>query len=371
MKRKNVLYIISDIDKSLAFEWTSERLVDYGYDFKVILLNRQDSSFEQFLRKKGMFAGRLAYKRGIHLFATIWKLQRMIRGLSPDIVHTHLRYASLLGITAARIAGTSIRIHTRHNSTYHLVYHPHAVYTDKWVSWLSTHIVSISDVVTQTLVKREGTPSNKVVKIHHGFDLEVFKHVASERIDYLKRKYNIPERVQIVGIISRYIKWKGSVFAIEAFKKHLLSNPNTYLILANAKGPDTEEIKDYLSTNLPSHSYTEIEFEEDIAALYQLFDIFIHVPIDNHSEAFGQTYVEALAAGVPSIFTLSGVAHEFIEHEKNAIVVPYKDSQTICDAIARLIEDRDLSKQLTEKGKKDVEQFALNNQIGRLIALYD
>ncbi len=44
----------------------------------------------------------------------------------------------------------------------------------------------------------------------------------------------------------------------------------------------------------------------------------MHVTIGKHYEAFGQIYVEALAAGIPSVFTLTGIAPEIIEHEHNA-----------------------------------------------------
>ena len=55
----------------------------------------------------------------------------------------------------------------------------------------------------------------------------------------------------------------------------------------------------------------------------------MHVPIDSMSEAFGQTYIEALASRVPSIFTLSGIACEFAKDRVNCLVVPYKDSDSI------------------------------------------
>jgi hypothetical protein len=61
------------------------------------------------------------------------------------------------------------------------------------------------------------------------------------------------------------------------------------------------------------------------------------VPIDDTIEAFGQTYIEALISGVPSVFTLSGVASEFIENGKNALVVDYKNSEQISVAIDQIL----------------------------------
>src|SRR6185295_19908794 len=96
----------------------------------------------------------------------------------------------------------------------------------------------------------------------------------------------------------------------------------------------------------PEKSFIEIRFENNIFALYKLFDVFVHTPIDEYAEAFGQTYVEALASGVPAIFTLSGIACDFVQHEKNAWVVPYKDSGKIVTAMNALLNDESLKANL-------------------------
>jgi glycosyltransferase involved in cell wall biosynthesis len=98
----------------------------------------------------------------------------------------------------------------------------------------------------------------------------------------------------------------------------------------------------------------------------------VHVPIDECAEAFGQTYVEALAAGIPSVFTLSGIAREFIENEKNALVVPYKNANAIQTSIERLLENKQLRNNLVEQGKKDVyASFVIDKMMNSLFSLYE
>ena len=141
------------------------------------------------------------------------------------------------------------------------------------------------------------------------------------------------------------------------------------MILANANGNYKSEIKNLLS-QLPTKSYLEIPFEEDIFSLYHLFDIFIHVPINKEIEAFGQTYVEALAAGVPSIFTLSGVASEFIKNGENALVVDYQNSDEIYEALKRLLRGNNLRSKIIKNGITSVNQFQVKIMIKNLETLY-
>lgn len=366
---KKLTYIVSDIDKALAFEWIAGNLDKKKFDLDFILLNKGDSQLETFLTDHKVPVRRIKLYHGWKMIFTFIPLWLLLVRKRPKIIHTHLRYASLLGITAGYFSGVKSRIHTRHNSSFHNIYHPHAVKTDKLVSRLSTKIVSISDVVTDVLVNWEHTPASKIIKIPHGFDLKLFENIPESKIDALRKKY-IPESASpVIGMISRYITWKGCEYGIKAFAMILEKHPDAHLILANAKGPDTDIIKDKLKA-LPTNAYTEIVFEEDIATLYRLFDVFIHVPVAEHFEAFGQTYIEALASGIPSVFTLSGIANEVIIHKENAWVVPYKDSKAIEEGILGILSKDDLRYKLSQKPAGLLSEFALDKYIQRLEDLY-
>ena len=103
-----------------------------------------------------------------------------------------------------------------------------------------------------------------------------------------------------------------------------------------------------------------------------MFDIFIHVPIDLESEAFGLIYIEALAAGIPSIFTLSGVAPEFIQHELNALVVPHCSSTQITEQMNNLLKNNELRNKIIVEGQKIVaEKFNKDQMIASLKVIYE
>jgi glycosyltransferase involved in cell wall biosynthesis len=147
--------------------------------------------------------------------------------------------------------------------------------------------------------------------------------------------------------------------------------PNALIVLANANGNYHSQIE-ILLQDIPQKNYAEISFEPQIFDLYQIFDIFVHVPISPSIEAFGQTYVEALAAGIPSIFTLSGVASEFVIHHQNAWVVPFKDSEAIYEAILEILNNKSVRESVVNQGRQDVQQkFNLEQMINKLAFIYE
>jgi glycosyltransferase involved in cell wall biosynthesis len=94
--------------------------------------------------------------------------------------------------------------------------------------------------------------------------------------------------------------------------------------------------------------------------------------VDALCEAFGQTYVEALASGIPSIFTRSGIAEEFIDHHKNAYVVEFKNTDAIYDGLEKIWSDGAYRNQLVEEGLKSVSpRFENEPTIVKLKKLYN
>ncbi|HNL82504.1 MAG TPA: glycosyltransferase, partial [Chitinophagaceae bacterium] len=125
-----------------------------------------------------------------------------------------------------------------------------------------------------------------------------------------------------------------------------------------------------LLNELPKDAYTEILFEQDNAALFKCFDVFVHAPIDTESEAFGQIYIEALLVGIPSVFTLSGIANEIIRDKENALVVPHQNSEAIYEAMKLLLKDEQLCSKIKQTGLQTAQQFSIENKINALENLY-
>ena len=365
-----VVYIISKVSKAVAFEWISEELPKKGVELEFILLGENErTELKEFLDSKGIENHFLKLSSKKYYPNVLLRLIQLLRTSKANAVHTHLFDASLLGLMAARIAGIKNRIYTRHHATYHHDYFPKMVKFDKLINRMATQIVAISPNVKNVLVNRENVQVEKIRTIYHGFDLQRFEHPQEENVQQLKAKYNPNKKGPVIACISRYLELKGIDHVIKAFAQLLQDYPNAYLLLFNAGGPYEKEIKSELA-QIDPQSYMEIAFESDVFSIYHLMDVFVHVPIGPNIEAFGQTYVEALAAGIPSVFTMSGIAPEFIKHNENALVVDYSDHKQIYDSIKRILSEKELKDRLISNGKSSLEVFSLNHFINSLEDLY-
>jgi glycosyltransferase involved in cell wall biosynthesis len=368
MNKRKLIYIVSDIDKSIQFEWISSFLSG-NFFLSFILITRPDSHLEQFLKSKEIEVFHVRPTSEIGLMRAWFSVFKILWRKKPDIVHTHLWTATLIGITTSWLLRIKKRIFTRHHAMIHYNEFPSGRKWDVLCNGLATDIVAISENVQRILIERDKADAKKVIVIHHGFDFAYFQEVDLSIIKNIKIKHSIPSARPTIGVISRYLELKGIQYIIAAFKEVRRNYPAAHLVLANASGNYATQLKTLLA-ELPSSSYTEITFENNLSSLYKTFDVFVHTPVDPHIEAFGQTYVEALAAGVPSVFTLSGIAPEFIHHEFNAVVVDFRNSQAIASAIERILTDPELRHLLVKNGHVSISRFALKNMLSKLQALY-
>lgn len=366
---KIVTYIVSDIDKSIAFEWIAGRIDKNRIALSFILINSKNSYLKRYLEENNISVYLIDCKSKKSIPLAVWRCFYILKKIKPDVVHCHLFLANIIGLTAAKIAGVKSRIYTRHHSDYHHIYFPKAVKWDKYCNFLSTKIISISDCVSDIL-KQENVPDEKITKIWHGFDTSSFIKPDTVKVKTLNKKYNSNNAWPVIGVISRATYWKGIQHIIPAYQKFIQKYPNALLLLFNATGDYESEINALLNA-IPEINYQKVYFENDITNLYHVFDMFIHVPISPTVEAFGQTYIECMLSGIPLVATKSGVANEILKDKINSLVVPFENSEAIYRAMIELLENENLRHELIKNATQTVEEkFSIQNMISVLEKLY-
>lgn len=90
-------------------------------------------------------------------------------------------------------------------------------------------------------------------------------------------------------------------------------------------------------------------------------DIFV---LSSHEEGISNAVLEAMSLTVPVISTNVGGMNEVIESGHNGILVPSRNPVALAEAIELLIKDTDLRKQISENGRKTIENdFSIERQI--------
>lgn len=371
-RKVKLAFIVSITVRWFHLEWMLRELDRERFEVSFILLrlNGREMYMERFVREQGIPYLALDCHVGAgSILRCIWAIRRYCRRDRIEVVHTHIFLASLVGLMGAFLAGVPKRFNTRH----HLVsnHGKPTIWLDHLASALATRTIVASRLVHEVLTAKEGVPARKLALVPFGIDLESFRNVAPERVAALRSKYRIDGNGPVIGVLARRTETKGIQYVLPAFRRLLERYPKAYLLLTYAAGGSYwREISEALA-ELPADRYLEIEFETDVFAFYRLLDLCVHVPTGPTRESFGLVYLEAMAAGVPTIFTACGVGPEIFVHRQNTWLVDHENSEQIHEGMLAILESPELRARLVDGGHRTVDQrFRLETMVRSLEDLY-
>lgn len=322
------------------------------------------------MTEHGLEHVRIPYKSRRDLLAAISCARQILKNHRADLVHGHGIEGTLIGLLAGLLIGVTDRIYTRHHATMHHEMGPRrALFLDRFVNRLSTTIIATCDNVRDCLITLERVDPAKIRVLELRLDIKGIGNVSNERITEVRSRHNLGSTRWVIGMVSRLVWWKGVEHGVEAFAQYLETNPDALLVLAGAIGPHREVVHALLDT-IPERNYRIIEYEQDIGALYNTFDVLMHLPVTSGVEAWGQVYVEAMAAGVPLVCTRSGIGNELLMDGENCIIVDYRDTDSTHEGLIRLASNPPLRSSIVENARVFALRYARTPDLNTLDFLY-
>ena len=143
---------------------------------------------------------------------------------------------------------------------------------------------------------------------------------------------------------------------------------NLFLYIVG-EGPQRANLERIIRTHSLENNIMLIGHQSNIGALLYDCDIFVH---PSYAEGFGLAVAEAMLAGKPIIVANAGALPELIENERTGLVVDPFNAQAWSDAIIKLIENKELSKELGINAKKKAAaEFSIKKYVNNYIQLYN
>jgi glycosyltransferase involved in cell wall biosynthesis len=287
----------------------------------------------------------------------------------PKVVFCFGQTASIVGLTASFLSCKAKRYYLRcHTSMNKVERFPRGILYDKLCNLLAQFIIVPNKNTKNYLIEKENVGVKKLIEIKFGFHLAEFEWCDKQRIQFFQDSNNIPEGAFVIGIASRFTLIKGFQYSVPALTHFLRENPHAILVIAGYGEEIPGEMHELLS-GISQSQIRLISRVNDMPAFYKSLSAFIHTPIDETVESFGLVYIEAFAAGTPSIITLSGIAKDVAMNKVNSLVVDFKDSVGILDALNILASNKDLSDAISLSARSTVSAFGMEKMCAEYVSL--
>jgi glycosyltransferase involved in cell wall biosynthesis len=199
---------------------------------------------------------------------------------------------------------------------------------------------------------RDMRATAQITVIPNGVDLTLFTKKFSEaELGQLKQELNKqPEDIFLITT-SRLVEKNGVADII----KSLVHLPDTTKFLVIGDGPLRQDLE---KLSVAGGVQDRVRFlgQKNYAELPKYLgvsDIFIRPSL---SEGMGNSFIEAMAAGVPVIGTPVGGIPDFLKHEETGLFCHVENPQSIADQVTKLIEDTTLRTTLVANAQKLVSE---------------
>jgi glycosyltransferase involved in cell wall biosynthesis len=295
------------------------------------------------------------------------RLFRQIRQLRPDIVHTWLYHADLLGGLAARLAGITAICWGIRSSNLDFDKTYWTTRAVRRVCALLSHVIPQRIFLNSETASRIhvslGYAAEKMSVVPNGFDLSRFRPDDGAR-DRVRAGLDCPNDTLLVGMVSRFDPLKNHAGFFSAMAIVYRYMPQVHLVLAG-KGVDrdNEELMQSIEGAGLLENTHLLGPRDDMPELMAALDV---LACPSHAEAFPNVIGEAMAAGVPCVATDVGDCAYIIGDTGQ--VVPAGDMAGFASGVAAMLG---LSRaQRTALGEKARARVASHFEIGRVVRRY-
>jgi len=356
---KDTFLIITTVPQSLNFYQGQVQVLKTKYHIEVA--SSPGQRLDTFGELEEVPINPVPMKREISIFSdllSLYRLFKLIKKIKPKVVHASTPKAGFLGMLAAYLNRTPVRIYF----VLGLRYEGTSGFKRKFLMWmeslsckLSTHVFAVSKGTKKTLLEQKIT--NKEVQIIwngsiNGINTSQFNLEATPCANIDKNL--IPEGSFVFGYVGRLVGDKGTNELIDAFTQMHQSHPEIRLLLIG----DFEDIQDPVSDrtrslikNHPAIVYAG--YQSNVKPFFKLMDVFV---FPSYREGFGMVVMEAAAMEKPVICSDITGCNEIIIDGHTGVLIPPRSTDMLLLAMSSLRTRPELLEKLSSNARASVIQ---------------
>ncbi len=315
------------------------------------------------------FSRALSALRNVPAVFTLLRLAALVRRERISVLHTTDRPRDAAFTTLlARLTGAAVVLHV------HLKWSPTIGRAAQWAAQSASAVLGISEFVCASLTDG-GIPRERVFMAYNATDTERFNPNTVTR-GFLRSRLQVDDRVPLVGLLGRFIPWKGHLDLINAFALVHTEVPAARLVLlGRLKAPDAGAPADYLASlrqRITELGMTDavdwVEWTDEVPAIMTDLDILV---VPSWEEPFGLVVTEGMAMERPVVGYASGALPELVRNGQEGELVTRGDTGALARALVALLRNPAMRAKMGTRGRQRViSEFTPRRQADVVADLY-
>ncbi|MDW8349448.1 MAG: glycosyltransferase [Verrucomicrobiae bacterium] len=292
--------------------------------------------------------------------ADVTQLARVFLQTRPDIVCTHSSVDSWVGLSAAMVARSPLRVRYRHVSTP-IAKNPQNMLLYRYMTHLT---ITTSSRIAEEIKSRFQLPIDRVCNVPTGIQppQSLLDRETARR--NLALELNLPQHTRFIGQVSVLRSWKGHRLLMSAFDRLAENFPNLHLVLVGT-GPGEPHLKRDREMLACKDRIHFLGHRDAPWNYFRAMDLCILA--STSGEGVPQSILQAMAAGTPVIATRVGGIPEALNQGMYGELIPPHSVEALIAAIEKCLRHYDACIARAEKAELFVKTHHTIDQMGNKI----
>ena len=306
------------------------------------------------------------------------RVYRVIRERRPDLVHTTLFEADLLGRMAGRLARVPVV-----SSLVSEGYGSEHVSEPGLRRW-KVRAAQAADAATARSVVRFHVPAEHVADsmarhlhvprdrfdvVPRGRDPDLLGRRSVRRRGAVRSRLVIGRDVPLVVAVARQEHAKGLDVLLDAFASVMAERPGARLLVAGAEGNATTFLRERVAAGGLDGTALLLGAREDVPDLLCAADVFV---LPSRREGLPGVLLEAMALEAPAVASNLPAVREVFEGRDIGLLVPVGDAPGLAAAILATLADAEEASARAERGRvRFLERFTAERAARGMLEMYE
>jgi glycosyltransferase involved in cell wall biosynthesis len=289
-------------------------------------------------------------------------LVRLLRRERPDVVHTHMAKAGVLGRIAAFVARVPVRVHTFHGHLLHGYFGALAtrivVAVERLMRLVTTHAVVVGSSVHRDLVRAGVVNARRSSVINPG--VEPFAVVDRGAA---RRSLGLPADGDVVMYVGRLAQIKRPDRFLDLADDLAARSGATFALVGD--GPLGDECRARIARTANA---VALGWQRDLGTLLGAADVVV---LCSDNEGVPLLLIEAALAGRPVVTTDVGAVRDVVRDGETGVLVPAGDRGALATAVDTLLSDPALRDRLGSTARdRALREMTASAAVDRHVELY-
>jgi glycosyltransferase involved in cell wall biosynthesis len=312
----------------------------------------------------------------------IRKFAGWLRANRPDVIHSHLWAANVVARVSGRLAGVPV-LSSVHNPDHEdaawsdgaevsLTKRKIAKGIDRWTARVGNErLIAVSEYVRHSANRHLKFSLDEIDLLYNPIDTDALTNPPQKDRSALLREMGLPQDAIILLNVARLSPQKGLIHALRALPTIIEQYPQAHLLSVGATTDPAwhEELKTEANRSGVADHFHILGTRRDVTDFLRACDVFVFPSL---YEGLGIALIEAMAAGCACVATTAGPIPEFVENQRNGVLVPPADSEAMAAAVCELLAQPERRKQLAENARETaLARFQPQAAADRLTQIYE